>query len=412
MAKRIIFHIDANSAYLSWEAAHRLQFGDRLDLRQVPSIIGGDESKRQGIVLARSIPAKEYGILTGETIFSAREKCPNLLIVPPNYERYMKASNSMVDLLGEYSPLIQRYSIDEVFLDYSGEEDFLTKSYEIKNRIKRELGFTVNIGIGPNKLLAKIASDFTKPDRVHTLFPYEIQEKMWPLPVEDLFMVGPRTKAKLNSRAIFTIGELARLDRDYIYSWLKKPGLTIWNYANGLDNSPVKNTPPPIKSLGNSTTTAFDVDKKREAHMFLLGISEMVAMRLRAIGQRCQVITVGLRDCDFYSYSHQRKLDLSTDSTNTIYQVAQDLFDEMWRGKPIRSFSLRLSQLSSNDFFQLSLIEDYQEKEEVLDRTIDKLRQKFGYDSIVRSCFLYSGIDPIIGGVVMEEEYPMMSSIL
>lgn len=412
MAKRIIFHIDANSAYLSWEAAHRLQFGDRLDLRQVPSIIGGDESKRQGIVLARSIPAKEYGILTGETIFSAREKCPNLLIVPPNYERYMKASNSMVDLLGEYSPLIQRYSIDEVFLDYSGEEDFLTKSYEIKNRIKRELGFTVNIGIGPNKLLAKIASDFTKPDRVHTLFPYEIQEKMWPLPVEDLFMVGPRTKAKLNSRAIFTIGELARLDRDYIYSWLKKPGLTIWNYANGLDNSPVKNTPPPIKSLGNSTTTAFDVDKKREAHMFLLGISEMVAMRLRAIGQRCQVITVGLRDCDFYSYSHQRKLDLSTDSTNTIYQVAQDLFDEMWRGKPIRSFSLRLSQLSSNDFFQLSLIEDYQEKEEVLDRTIDNLRQKFGYDSIVRSCFLYSGIDPIIGGVVMEEEYPMMSSIL
>lgn len=412
MAKRIIFHIDANSAYLSWEAAHRLQFGDRLDLRQVPSIIGGDEAKRQGIVLARSIPAKEYGILTGESIFSAREKCPNLLIVPPNYTRYMKASNSMVDLLGEYSPLIQRYSIDEVFLDYSGEEDFLSKAYEIKNRIKRELGFTVNIGIGPNKLLAKIASDFTKPDRVHSLFPYEIQEKMWPLPVEDLFMVGPRTKAKLNSRAIFTIGELARLDRDYIYSWLKKPGLTIWNYANGLDNSPVKNTPAPIKSLGNSTTTAFDVGKKREAYMFLLGISEMVAMRLRDIGQRCQLITVGLRDCDFYSYSHQRKLDLSTDSTNTIYQVAQGLFDEMWRGKPIRSFSLRLAQLSSNDFFQLSLIEDYQEKEEVLDRTIDKLRQKFGYDSIVRSCFLYSGIDPIIGGVVMEEEYPMMSSIL
>lgn len=411
MGNRIIFHIDANSAYLSWEAAYRLQHGERVDLRNIPSIVGGDQSKRHGIVLARSIPAKKYGILTGESIYSAKQKCPNLFIVPPNYERYMKASNSMVELLNEYSPLIQRYSIDEVFLDYSNEENYLDTAYEIKDRIEKELGFTVNIGVGPNKLLAKMASDFKKPNRVHTLFTYQIKDKMWPLPVEELFMVGSKTKAKLNGRGIFTIGELAKLDRDYIYSWLKKPGITIYNYANGIENSPVKNTPPPVKSIGNSTTTSFDVDNKNEAYMILLAISEMIGMRIRDMEQRGSVVSVGLRDCKFYSYSHQRKLDISTDTTNTIYKVSKKLFDEMWQGEPIRSFSISISQLSSNDFFQLSLMEEYNKKEEILDKVIDKLRYKYGYDSIVRSCFLHSGIQPIIGGVVMEEEYPMMSSI-
>ncbi len=410
MENRIIFHLDANSAYLSWEAASRLQYGEKTDLRVIPSIVGGDQSKRQGIVLARSIPAKKYGIFTGESIYSAKQKCPNLVVIPPNYERYMKASNSMVELLEEYSPIIQRYSIDEVFLDYSNEEDYLNTAYEIKDRIKNELGFTVNIGIGPNKLLAKMASDFEKPNKVHTLFTNEIQNKMWPLPVEELFMIGSKTKAKLNGRGIFTIGELAKLDREYIYSWLKKPGLTIWNYANGIEDSPVKNIPPPVKSIGNSTTTSFDVDNKKEAHMILLAISEMIGMRIRSIKQQGSVVSVGLKDYKFYSYSHQKKLDIPTDSTNTIYKTSRKLFDKMWKGEPIRSFSISVSQLSSNDFFQLSLMEEYNKKEEILDNTIDKLRYKYGYDTVIRSCFLHSGIEPIIGGVVMEEEYPMMGN--
>lgn len=411
MSNRVIFHIDVNSAYLSWEATYRLQHGEKIDLRDIPSIVGGDQEKRHGIVLAKSIPAKKFNIITGESVHSALQKCPDLVNVPPNYERYIKASDAMIDILNEYSPNVQRYSIDEAFLDYThGNKHFLDAAYEIKERIKKELGFTVNIGIGPNKLLAKVASDFKKPDMVHTLFSYEIKDKMWPLPVEELFMVGQRTKAKLNSRGVFTIGDLATLDRDYIYSWLKKPGLLIWDYANGIENSLVRRSATPVKSVGNSTTMAFDVDNKREAHMVLLAISEMVAMRVRDLKQNASVISVSIKNTHFYSYSHQRKLDLPTSSTNQIYRNARKLFDEMWQGEPLRHLSISLSELSNDDFFQLSLLEKYNKKEEILDKAIDSIRYKFGYDSVIRSCFLYSGIKPIIGGVMMEEEYPMMSS--
>lgn len=410
---RVIFHIDVNSAYLSWEATYGLQHGSDIDLREIPSIVGGDQSKRHGIVLTKSIPAKKFNIITGESVHSALQKCPELVVVRPHYERYVVASDAMISILNEYSPYIQRYSIDEAFLDYSNRENhFLDVAYEIKERIKTELGFTVNIGIGPNKLLAKIASDFKKPDMIHTLFSYEIEKKLWPLPVEDLFMVGSRTKRKLNSRGIYTIGELAKLDRDYIYSWLKKPGLLIWEYANGIEDSLVRNNGIPIKSVGNSTTTAFDVDNKDEAYKVLLAISEMIGMRVRDLDRCGSVVSVGLKNDHFFSYSHQRKLDIPTDSTNKIYRTAKKLFDEMWDGEPLRHLSISLSDLSSNDFFQMSLIEKYNKKEELLDKAIDKLRFKFGYGSVIRSCFLYSGISPIIGGVIMEDEYPMMSSNL
>ena len=293
---RVIFHIDVNSAYLSWEAVYRLQHGAEIDLREIPSIVGGDQAKRHGIILAKSIPAKKYNIQTGESVHSALQKCPNLTMVPPNYQRYVNASNAMIEIMNQYSPHIQRYSIDEAFMDYSNmDKHYLDAAYEIKDRIKNELGFTVNVGIGPNKLLAKVASDFKKPDNVHTLFTYEIEEKMWPLPVEDLFMVGSRTKTKLNDRSIYTIGELAKLDREYIYSWLKKPGLLIWEYANGIENSDVRNVSVPVKSVGNSTTTAFDVETSAEAHKVLLAISEMVGMRIRDLDSCGSVVSVGLK---------------------------------------------------------------------------------------------------------------------
>lgn len=414
MVERIIFHIDANSAYLSWEAVYRLQYGEKVDLRQIPSAIGGDEKSRHGIVLARSIPAKKYKINTGETLYSAREKCPNLVIVPPRYKLYIKASNAMINLLKEYSPLVQRYSIDEAFIDYSHNKNknYREVAYEIKERIKKELGFTVNIGIGPNKLLAKMASEFEKPDKIHTLFKEEIPKKMWPLPVEELFMVGSRTKEKLNSRGIFTIGQLAKQSPEYMDSWLKKPGLLIWKYSHGIEESPVRNEELPIKSIGNSTTTSFDVDNKREAYLFLLSLSETVGMRLREINICGQVISIFLKDHNFYSYSHQIKLDTPTNSTNTIYKTAIKLFDKVWDEEPIRLFSVRVSELCSNDFYQLSIFNKEREKEKNLDKTIDKIRNKYGNTSIIRSSFLYSGIKPLTGGVIMEEEYPMMSSLL
>ncbi|MDR7856669.1 DNA polymerase IV [Tissierella sp.] len=408
---RIIFHIDVNSAYLSWEAAYRIQHGAEIDLREIPSIVCGNQEKRHGIILAKSITAKKYNIITGESVHSALQKCPHLTMVPPNYELYIKASDAMKNILEEYSPSIQRYSIDECFLDYShGKKHWIDTTYEIKERLKKELGFTVNIGVSSNKLLAKMASDFKKPDMVHSLFPYEIKDKMWPLPVGDLFMVGGKTRAKLNGRGIFTIGELANLDRDYIHSWLKKPGLLIWEYANGIDNSLVRNNPLPMKSVGNSTTISFDVDNRKEAHMVLLALSEKVGMRIRNINQCGYVVSISLKNNDFFYSSHQTRLDIPTDSTNTIYRTAKKLFDELWKGDPLRHISLSISNLLDNDFFQLSLFKSINKKEEILDKTIDKIRAKFGQESVFRSCFLYSGIDPLIGGVIMEEEYPMMSS--
>lgn len=255
----LVFHIDVNSAYLSWEATYRLQQGETLDLRTIPSVVGGDETSRHGIVLAKSIPAKKYNIKTGETLHDARIKCPELVIVPPRYWLYMKCSSAMHKILYEYTPIIQRFSVDESFLDFSNMEnlytDYIRLAETIKERIKVELGFTVNIGISNNKLLAKVASDLKKQDRIHTLFPHEIRKKMWPLTVEDLFMVGRATAPKLHKLNINTIGDLANYDVNILKNILKSHGEVIWNYANGIDNSQVrKSNYIEMKGIGNSTT--------------------------------------------------------------------------------------------------------------------------------------------------------------
>jgi len=265
---RIILHIDVNSAFLSWEAVYRLQHGATLDLREVPSVVGGDAESRHGIVLAKSIPAKKYGIQTGEVLWQARSKCPGLIIVPPDYSLYMQCSTALNDLLYEYSPLLERYSVDESFLDITGTLALRKQSpadiaREIADKIKTTLGFTVNIGISSNKLLAKMASDFEKPDKVHTLFPDEIPKKLWVLPVRDLFMVGRHTAPKLYRLNIFSIGQLAHTDPQFLKVHFKSFGNLLWQYANGIDNSPVNPSRPPVKGIGNSTTTPFDVDNEK-----------------------------------------------------------------------------------------------------------------------------------------------------
>lgn len=301
---RTIMHIDVNSAYLSWESVYRLQQGDSLDLRTIPSAVGGDPVSRHGIVLAKSIPAKKYKIKTGESIFSALQKCPNLVIIPPRYDLYLQCSNSLIKLLEEYSPAIQRYSVDECFLDYTNMECHfgspLSAAYEIKERIKKELGFTVNIGISTNKLLAKMASDFTKPDKIHTLYPHEIREKMWSLPVENLFMVGRATAPKLHRLGIYTIGELAKSDPKFLYQHLKSHGILVWNFANGIEDSPVsKEKSTPVKGIGNSPTIAFDVTDRRTAHLILLSLVETVAMRLRSEECCAKLISVSIKTNEF-----------------------------------------------------------------------------------------------------------------
>lgn len=260
--KRIIFHIDVNSAYLSWTAVKQLQYGENeIDIRLIPSIIGGDGEARHGIVLAKSIPAKKYNIQTGESIAEALTKCSNLKIYQPDYNLYIRCSNAMVEMLNDYSSIIQRYSIDEVFMDVSHFKDkYMEKAYEIKLRIKEELGFSVNIGISHNKLLAKMVSDFKEKDSVHTLFENEIKDKMWPLKVRDLFMVGKATEAKLFKLNINTIGELAKYNLEFLKPIFKSYANIIHNYANGIESSEVRTSNYiDIKGVGNSTTTSMDI---------------------------------------------------------------------------------------------------------------------------------------------------------
>lgn len=399
-----IFHIDANSAYLSWEAVHRLQKGEKLDLRTIPSAVGGDPKKRNGIILAKSIPAKKYGVKTGESLFEAFKKCPNLYVVSPSYGLYIKCSNAMFSILREYSPKVQKCSIDECFLDYTNMEhlfgDSIKAANEIKERIKKELGFTVSIGISSNKLLAKMGSDMKKPDAITTLYPKEIPDKMWPLPVENLFMVGRATAPKLYKLGIYTIGDLANFDFDLIRHKLKSHGVMIWNYANGFDNSEVrKSNRLEIKGIGNSTTTAFDIKTREDAHMVLLSITETVGMRLRNSGHCAQLVSISIKTSEFTYYSHQQKLFSPTDSTQQIYEYAKKLFDESWKGESIRQLGVRVSNLCDNDFVQLSMFSQENEKQRALDKAIDDIRLKYDSKSVVRGCFINSGIKPLMGGV-------------
>ena len=294
MAEKLIFHIDVNSAFLSWESVYRIkEQGETIDLREIPSAIGGDQSKRHGIILAKSTSAKKYGIRTGEPIVDALRKCPQLTIVLPRYGIYEKNSKLFMNILEKYSPDVEKYSIDEAFVDMTGTEKLFGEPVKAAERIKNEiyetLGFTVNVGISSNKLLAKMASDFEKPNRVHTLFPEEIQQKMWPLPVRDLFFVGKSSEKRLHALGIYTIGDLAKTDLEMLKSIMKKQGETIWNFANGKDVSFVEHNAESNKGYGSSTTIPFDVSDRSTARMILLSLAETIGIRLRKDNVKIEV---------------------------------------------------------------------------------------------------------------------------
>lgn len=414
----IIFHIDVNSAYLSWQAAYELENGNRRDLRDFPAIIGGDEAKRHGIVLAKSIPAKRYGIITGESLLEARLKCPDLLVIPPNYALFARCSEAMYETLLEYSPKVQRYSVDECFLDYTESVslygDPVEAAHAIRRRIKNELGFTVNIGISSNKLLAKMGSELKKPDQVHTLYPHEMKQKMWPLPVGELFMVGRATRKKLKRLNIHTIGELAKSDPNFLRLHFKSYGTLLWQYANGIDDSLVKESNfPSQKGVGNSTTIPFDVTDRKEALLVLLSLAEKVAIRMRRKKAYGQVVAISIKSFQLERISHQRRLLHPTQSTRIIYSIVEELFDEAWTGVPIRHLGVRVTDLTDRSFDQLSLFEPFdRERDAKLDETMDQIRKRFGEKILVRGCFPHSGIKPIQGGVAENDDYPIMTSLL
>lgn len=395
LKKRIIFHIDVNSAFLSWEAVFRLsQDKKALDLRDVPSAVGGDRASRHGIVLAKSTPAKKYGITTGEPLAQALKKCPDLIVVPSRFEVYHDFSQRLLQILEEYTPDIEKFSIDEAFLDMTstihlfGEP--VTVADQIRERVKKELGFTVNVGIAPNKLLAKMASDFEKPDRCHTLWTEEIPQKMWPLPVRDLFFVGASAEKKMLSIGIHTIRDLAHCDLQILKFHLgDKYAAQILCYANGIDEDPVAKREPVSKGYGNSITLSRDVSDYDTAFQVLLSLCETVGIRLRKDNVLCSCVCVELKDWDFHVHSHQMTLDIPTDSTTLLYQNSCKLLREFWDLTPVRLIGVRASQISDDGFTQLSLFDTRKsQKLEQMDRAIDRIRQKYGVDSIKRASFL------------------------
>ena len=412
----IIFHIDVNSAYLSWSALSLLEKGANTDLRKIPAIIGGDMEKRHGVVLAKSIPAKKYGVTTGEPIVNALRKCPTLTIQPPDHHLYHARSEELMQLLRDVCPDIEQVSVDECFMDYTPIQNLydspVTAAHSIREQIRERFGYTVNIGVSDVKMLAKMASDFSKPDKVHTLFSWEIREKMWPLSVASLFMCGKSSVQTLNKLGIRTIGDLAQADRQILSAHLKSHGVMLWEYANGIDPSKVVPVPEEAKGIGNSITLSKDVTERRQAVRTLLSLSESVGGRLRAAGQLAGMVSVEIKYSSFRSVSHQTSLFSHTDSTQLIYETSCRLFDELWDGSPIRLLGIRTSRLAgAGEPSQLSLFDleirqplkppgcpessgpgmsapSSRQKLEALDKTLDQIRQKYGKDAVVRGSLL------------------------
>ena len=395
----LIFHVDVNSAFLSWEAARRVANGEA-DIRLIPSAIGGDREKRTGVVLAKSIPAKKYGIKTGESIAMALRKCPDLFLAKPDFRLYEQCSKAFMDICREYAPVVEKYSIDECFLDMTGTSwlypDAVAIAHTIKDRIRDELGFTVNVGIGDCKLLAKMASDFEKPDKVHTLFRSQIPQKMWPLPVRDLFTVGAATAGKLEKARIRTIGELANSDLAYIQRITGvKMGQQIYNFANGIDPSPVLSAPEEAKGYSISTTLEEDVITQQQAHGVLLALTDSVTARMRADGVKAYCVAVSIRSNDFKTRSHQRKLMDPTDISREVYQISRQLFGELWDGHtPLRLLGISLTELTREEQPQLSLFPDEgREKARRLDEAYDAINSRFGASAIMRGSSVQSGLE-------------------
>ena len=392
--KRIIMHIDVNNAFLSWTAVLYLKQGMKIDIRKTYAVIGGDEKARHGIVLAKSMPAKKRGVITAETLYSAKKKCPNLKVYPPNYNFYKKMSDSMLELIRKYSPDIEQMSIDECFLDYTPVKHLYGDEVEFAYRLKKEildsLGFTVNIGIGNNKLCAKMASDFSKPYKVHTLFDNEVEEKMWPLQVDELFGIGKKTAIKLHNLNINTIYDLAHIDSSFLYRYFKNQAKDMIDSANGKGSDIVVSEESIPKGIGNETTLSRNISSREELYPYLLALSENVAIRLRKQKKYASVIVVTLKDKFFKRMSHQKKLVNATNLTEEIYKTACDILDEMNTSDGIRLIGVRLDKLSDTSSHQVSLFEDLKVREDnnELEKTVDELKEKYGFKVIKKASLI------------------------
>lgn len=389
--ERIIMHIDVNNAFLSWTAIYLLNNGYKYDIRNSYAVIGGDEETRRGIVLAKSMPAKRLGIVTGETLYSARKKCKVLKTYPMQYEFYEEMSNKLFKLLKNYTSDIEIASIDECYLDYTKVKRLYGDELQFAKKIQKEildtLGFTVNIGIANNKLCAKMASDFSKPFKIHTLYDNEVKEKMWPLDVGDLFGIGKQTTKKLKELKINTIKDLALSDPSYLYKYFKNQAKVMIESANGINISEVNSKPIQNKGIGNEITLERDIYNKEELYDKLLYLSEKVGIRIRNINKYAYVIVVVLKDVYFKRHSHQIKLLNPTNNTNEIYNQSVKILNEMWKDVPVRLVGIRLDNLTDSYNYQASIFDsiDKNNVDEKLDKAVDNLKIKYGNEILKRA---------------------------
>ena len=385
MAEPVWFHIDVNSAFLSWTAAYRTRIEGRTpDLREIPSVIANDKNLRTSIVLAKSTPARKFGVKTGEPLGMARDKCPNLVVAEPDYALYVTSSRRLMALLRDVSPVVEQYSIDEAWVDMTGTQGLygppVLAAQQLKDRIWRMLGFTVNVGVSCNKLLAKMAGELEKPNKVITLFPNELEQKLWPLPVGELFMVGRATSSKLSAMGIRTIGALANTDPAFLVRKLGKQGSVIWQFANGRDAGVITSAPAANKGYSNAVTTPRDVTDFAYADQILLSLCETVGTRLRRDDQAGACLTVHLRTSGFENRSHQRKLPNATNVTQELYSASRELWPTQAR---------QVSLFDAADYEKLSK----------LDKTVDALREKYGEQALFRAAFLSGDTPNLAGGL-------------
>ncbi len=394
----IIFHIDVNSAYLSWTAVEQLKNGAAVDLREIPAIIGGDQKSRHGVVLAKSPAAKRYGIRTGEPVANAFRKCPNLAMYPPDHKMYREKSRRLMEYLRTFTKEIEQVSVDECYMDFTGIADRWNSpvdgAVEIKDGIKERFGFTVNIGISTNKLLAKMASDFEKPDRIHTLYPEEIKEKMWPLPIGELYMAGKSSVEVLKKLEINTIGDLAQSDPSLIMLHLKSHGKMLWEFANGIGTSVVQSEPDEAKGIGNSTTLSEDAATMEEIRPVFERLAQSVGGRLKKAGKKAGMVSMEIKYYDFRTVSHQIQMDKPTNDPEVLKETACSLFLEVWSGEPVRLLGIRTSKLTDEaapeqlSIFDIEIPKEPDEKHKRLKKAMDELNERFGEGAVMKASLM------------------------
>ena len=394
----IIFHIDVNSAYLSWTAVEQLKNGATVDLREIPAIIGGDQKSRHGVVLAKSPAAKRYGIRTGEPVANAFRKCPNLAMYPPDHKMYREKSRRLMEYLRTFTKEIEQVSVDECYMDFTGiagrYHSPVDGAAEIKDGIRDKFGFTVNIGISTNKLLAKMASDFEKPDRIHTLYPEEIKEKMWPLPIGELYMAGRSSVEVLKKLEINTIGDLAQADLKLIMLHLKSHGKMLWEFANGIGTSVVQSEPDEAKGIGNSTTLSEDAATIEEVTPVFERLAQSVGSRLKKAEKKAGMVSMEIKYYDFRTVSHQIQLDKPSNDPEVLKETACSLFLEVWSGEPVRLLGIRTSKLSDEtapeqlSIFDIELPKEPDEKHKRLKKAMDEINGKFGEGAVMKASLM------------------------